>query len=109
MLFAALLPAAAQPEAKPDRTVSIVAERFFFSPSRITVKQGALVEFVLTSEDTEHGFHLAAARVNAVIPQQGKGELRVRFLASKKGKYAFECSRACGAGHNLMRGEVVVK
>lgn len=96
-------------ESKPDRTVAIVAERFFFSPSRVVVKEGALVEFVLSSADTEHGFHLAAARIDAVIPPQGKGELRVRFVASKKGRYVFECSRACGAGHNMMRGEVVVK
>ena len=101
--------AAAAAETRPDRTVAIAAERFFFSPSRITVKQGALVEFVLSSEDTEHGFHFEAAGVDAVIPQQGKGDLRVRFLATKKGRFAFECSRACGAGHNMMRGEVVVK
>lgn len=108
-ILAMLLLAAAPPETKPDRTVSIAAERFFFSPSRITVKQGTLVEFVLTSEDTEHGFLFAAASVNAVIPQQGKGELRVKFRALKRGKYPFECSRACGAGHTMMRGEVVVK
>jgi len=96
-------------ERKPDRTIHIVAERFTFSPSRIVVKEGSIVELVLTSEDTDHGFHLAAANVNAAIPQQGKGELKVRFAATKKGRYPFECSRACGAGHNLMRGELIVK
>ncbi|MBI1787461.1 MAG: cupredoxin domain-containing protein [Acidobacteria bacterium] len=96
-------------ERKPDRTISIVAERFYFSPSRIVVKEGALVEFVVASEDTDHGFRIPAAGIDAAIPQQGKGELRVRFVAARKGKYPFECSRACGAGHNLMRGEIVVK
>ncbi len=32
-ILAMLLLAAAPPETKPDRTVSIAAERFFFSPS----------------------------------------------------------------------------
>lgn len=93
----------------PDRVVNIVAERFTFSPSQIVVKKGELVEFVIVSDDTDHGFNLAAAGIDAAIPQQGKGELRIRFLAGVNGRFGFECSRACGAGHNLMRGFVVVE
>ncbi|MEO8097721.1 MAG: cupredoxin domain-containing protein [Acidobacteriota bacterium] len=93
----------------PDRVVNIIAERFTFSPSRVTVKQGELVEFVIVSDDTDHGFNIAAAGIDAAIPQQGKGELRLRFLAGVRGRFGFECSRACGAGHNLMRGFIVVE
>ena len=57
--------AVAVPQTKPDRTIHIVAERFFFTPARIVVKQGSVVELILTSEDTDHGFRLAAANVNA--------------------------------------------
>ncbi len=98
-----------QPRKQPDRTVHISAERFSFSPSLVKVKQGTEVEFVVTSEDTDHGFRIPAAGIDGVIPQQGKGELRVRFLAKEKGRYVFECSRPCGAGHNLMRGAIVVE
>lgn len=94
---------------KPARTISIVAERFFFSPSKIRLKEGETVEFVLTSDDTDHGFHVPAAGIDVAIPPSGKGEARIRFTASKKGTFKFECSRACGAGHNLMRGEIIVK
>src|SRR5262245_58152608 len=86
---------------KPDRTVTIVAERFSFNPSRIKVKQGTDLELVITSDDTEHGFRLEAAGIDGIVPQPGKGELRVRFLAKQKGRFVFECSRPCGAGHNL--------
>src|SRR6185369_6681430 len=96
-------------ERKPDRVVSILAERFTYNPSRITVKQGELVEFVLTSDDTDHGFKIPAAGIDVAIPQQGMGEARVRFLAKEKGTFVFECSRACGAGHHLMRGTLVVR
>ena len=89
--------------------VSIVTERFAFSPSRIRVKQGSLVELVVTSDDTDHGFRLPGANVDVAIPQQGKGEVRIRFLANKKGVFPFECSRPCGAGHNLMRGSIEVE
>lgn len=94
---------------KADRVISIVAERFTFNPSKITVKQGELIEFVLTSDDTDHGFRIPSAGIDVAIPQSSKGEARVRFIAKEKGTFAFECSRPCGAGHNLMRGTIIVK
>jgi len=97
------------PERKPDRVISIAAERFTFSPSKVTVKQGELVELVLTSDDTDHGFRIPDAKIDVAIPQQGKGEARVRLVLNRKGRYTFECSRPCGAGHNLMRGVIEVK
>ena len=33
----------------------------------------------------------------------------VLFEAVEAGRYAFECSRLCGAGHNFMRGAIVVE
>jgi cytochrome c oxidase subunit II len=99
----------ARPNVKADKVVSISAERFAFSPSKIKLKQGMVVEFVITSEDTDHGFRVPIANIDAAIPQQGKGELKIRFVAKDKGVFPFECSRACGAGHNLMRGTIVVE
>ena len=100
-----------QPEAnkKPDRVISINAERFAFNPSKITVKQGQLIEIVLTSDDTDHGFRMTGSGIDVAIPPQSRGEVRVRFLAKEIGKFVFECSRPCGAGHNLMRGVIEVK
>jgi cytochrome c oxidase subunit 2 len=109
-LTAAWLATAAQDDGrKPDKVVSITAERFTFSPSRIKVKQGQLVEFVITSDDTDHGFRIPGVNIDVAIPQQGRGEVRVRFMAREKGTFAYECSRPCGAGHNLMRGTLVVE
>jgi len=104
-----LLQAQNDAERKPDRVISISAERFTFNPSKVTVKQGELVEFVLTSEDTDHGFRVPGAGIDVAIPPLGRGEARVRFIAREKGKFVFECSRPCGAGHNLMRGTIEVK
>jgi cytochrome c oxidase subunit 2 len=100
---------AAVADSKPDKVIAISAERFTFSPSKIKLKQGAVVEFVVTSEDTDHGFRIPKANIDAAVPPQGKGELRIRFIAKEKGVYAFECSRPCGAGHNLMRGTIIVE
>ena len=101
--------AAEEPAAKPDKVISITAERFTFSPSKIRVRKGMIVELVITSDDTDHGFRISRANIDVAIPQRGKGEVRVKFVATEKGEYVFDCSRACGAGHNLMRGRIVVE
>jgi cytochrome c oxidase subunit 2 len=104
-----ILCASAFGQEPPVRKISIVAERFTFNPSKITVKQGEVIEFVISSDDTDHGFRIPSAGIDVAIPQANKGEARVRFVAREKGNIVFECSRPCGAGHNLMRGTIVVK
>ena len=94
---------------QPVRRIRVTAERFSFTPSRIKVRTGTIVEIVAESEDTSHGFHLADAGIDTEIPARGKGELLVRFVAAQAGTYYFECSRPCGAGHNTMRGTIVVE
>ena len=91
------------------RVIPMVAERFHFVPSQIRVKAGTVVELRIYSEDTNHGFRIPAAGIDQVIPKRGKGELKVTFHADKPGRYDFECSKPCGAGHNMMRGVIVVE
>jgi cytochrome c oxidase subunit II len=100
----------AQPtEAPAPRVVRIAAERFAFTPSQVTVTPGTTIEFVLTSEDTGHGFRIVGQSVDLTIPKRGRGEASVRFTPPAAGVYVFECSRMCGAGHSFMRGSIVVK
>ena len=73
--------------AKPDRVDLDQAERFAFTPSKIKVKQGELVEFVLTSDDTDHGFRIPGAGIDAAIPQQGKGECGSASSREEKGQF----------------------
>ena len=94
---------------KPDRVISIVAERFSFVPSRIKLKLGETVEFRIRSLDTNHGFFIQGTDANAIVPKRGKGEARVLFRAQRKGVFPFVCSKACGAGHTMMRGHIEVK
>jgi cytochrome c oxidase subunit II len=96
------------PERKVQK-VNVVAERFNFTPSRIKVKQGTLLEIVLTSDDTFHGFRIPSMQINQVIPARGRGSVKVLIDAKKKGSFAFECSRPCGAGHTMMRGVIIVE
>jgi cytochrome c oxidase subunit 2 len=95
-------------EDKPQ-VVRIVAERFTFSPAQIRVKPGTRIEFRLTSGDTNHGFRILGTNVNIVIPKRGRGDATVTFQATEPGRYVFECSKPCGAGHSIMRGEIIVE
>lgn len=98
--------AARQP--KPQ-VVDIVAERFSFTPSEFRVKADAPVEIRLHSDDTNHGFRIIGTEINLIIPKRGKGAAIVTFQPPKPGRYVFECSKLCGAGHAFMRGTLIAE
>ncbi len=91
------------------KVVRVLAERFTFTPSEIKVKRGTVIEFRLSSDDTNHGFHIVGSDANAIIPKRGRGEATLTFRAETPGRYTFECSKMCGAGHNFMRGTITVE
>jgi cytochrome c oxidase subunit 2 len=95
--------------AAQSEVIEIVAERFSFAPSEFRVKAGAPVEIRLRSDDTDHGFRILDTDVNVRIPKRGKGRATVTFLPPSPGRYTFECSHVCGAGHAFMRGTIVVE
>jgi cytochrome c oxidase subunit II len=94
---------------QPRRVVRITAERFTFTPSEVVVDAGEEFELRLKSDDTAHGFRLVGTTVNLVIPKRGRNELVTVVRLTEPGRYTFECSRMCGAGHNFMRGVLVVR
>jgi cytochrome c oxidase subunit 2 len=102
-----LLARGAQPQADaPRQVVEISAERFTFTPSEVRTKAGTTLEIRLRSDDTAHGFHIVGTDVDLELPKRGKGVATVTFTP-KAGRYTFECSRLCGAGHEFMRGVIV--
>ena len=96
------------PQAKPQ-VVDIDAERFSFTPSEFHVKADAPVEIRLRSDDTDHGFRILGTDINVIIPKRGKGTATVTFQPPKPGRYVFECSKVCGAGHAFMRGTLIAE
>jgi cytochrome c oxidase subunit 2 len=91
-----------------DQVVDVTAERFSFTPSEIRVKSGTRLQIRLSSEDTDHGFRIPDTDIDVRIPKRNRGTITVTFDAAKPGRYAFQCSHVCGAGHSFMRGEIVV-
>jgi cytochrome c oxidase subunit II len=109
MAVALLMPGANAGSQTQRRVVRVSAERFAFTPSRIVVDAGDEIEMRVSSDDTAHGFRIAGTSVNVVIPKRGRGEVSVSFRAPEPGRYVFECTRMCGAGHHFMRGELLVR
>jgi cytochrome c oxidase subunit 2 len=109
MAVALLMPGANAGSQTQRRVVRVSAERFAFTPSRIVVDAGEEIEMRVSSDDTAHGFRIAGTSVNVVIPKRGRGEVSVSFRAPEPGRYVFECTRMCGAGHHFMRGELLVR
>jgi cytochrome c oxidase subunit 2 len=95
-------------ESQDSRVIEIAAERFTFTPSEIRVKAGTRLEIRLESDDTAHGFHIVGTDVDIELPKRGRGVATVMFQP-KAGRYTFECSRVCGAGHEFMRGVIIAE
>jgi cytochrome c oxidase subunit 2 len=94
--------------AQAEQTVDVTAERFTFTPSEIRVKAGTRLQIRLTSDDTDHGFKIPDTDIDVRIPKRNRGATTVTFDAKAPGRYTFQCSHVCGAGHSFMRGEIVV-
>ena len=110
VMVVALLGATAQtPKPSGPVVIRVSAERFAFTPSEIVVERGTVVEFHLTSEDTDHGFRIIGTDVNVEIPKRRRGETVVTYTADTAGRFVIECTRPCGAGHTAMRAMLVVK
>lgn len=92
---------------RPRLVASVVAERFSFTPSEIRAPAGAPVELRIRSNDTMHGFRIVGHGIDVAVPKRRQGEAVVVFEPPAPGRYRFECSRVCGAGHGFMRGEIV--
>lgn len=91
------------------RVIEITAERFQFWPSEVVVREGEEVELRLRSDDTIHGFRILGSGTNLQVPKRGHGYATARFMGSRPGRFTFECNRLCGAGHDFMRGVIVVR
>jgi len=91
------------------QAIDITVERFSFTPSEFRVKAGVPVEIRLRSDDTNHGFRILGTDINITIPKRGKGVGTVIFQPPSTGRYVFECSKLCGAGHSFMRGTLIAE
>jgi cytochrome c oxidase subunit 2 len=93
--------------AEQPRVVTIVAKRYEFSPSEITLRQGETVKLQLTSQDVTHGFFAKPLGIDeAIVP--GK-TTEVVVTPKTPGRYTTICDHFCGVGHGRMKMTIVVE
>lgn len=110
LAFVGALPPTQEPAHEPQvQTVDVSAERFTFTPSQIKTTVGTTLRIRLRSDDTTHGFRIVGTGTNIEIPKRGRDTTTVDFTPEHAGRYEFQCSKLCGAGHAFMRGVIVVK
>ena len=98
---------AAAPQADPQ-IVNVVAKRFEFEPSTITVSVGQPVRLLVRSADGVHGIEIKKFKVSKDIPRGGEAVV-INFTPTTTGEFPIMCSEYCGDGHDDMRGMLVVQ
>jgi len=95
----------AQAPARP-KVIKIVAKRFEYTPSHVTLKKGEPVMLELTTRDVVMGFNLPDFGLRAdMVPDQ---VTRLPFVPDKTGTFTFLCDIFCGSGHEEMQGSITV-
>jgi cytochrome c oxidase subunit II len=82
------------------KTISITAQRFYFSPNEITVKKGQEVTLVIESKDVTHGLVVEDLGVRTEVKKGGSAE--VKFTPETVGTFEGKCAHFCGKGHGSM-------
>jgi cytochrome c oxidase subunit II len=77
------------------------------APPTIHIPKGSQVTFYVTSRDIIHGFYLEDHSINLEVIPGNIARGTVNF--NKPGTYKIICDQYCGAGHQIMYGQVVVE
>jgi cytochrome c oxidase subunit II len=97
--------AASQPQAK-TKVISVVAKKFEYSPSQISLKLGETVVLEFISQDIVMGFNAPDFKTRAdIIPGI---KTHVTLTPNKVGEFTFYCDIFCGDGHENMTGTINV-
>jgi cytochrome c oxidase subunit II len=95
-------------EIEPGRyRVVMTAQMWFFEPNQVTVPAGSEVEFVMTSRDVLHGFHLEGSNINVMLIPGRVARGVATF--DEPGEYRFVCHEYCGIAHHIMFGSLTVE
>lgn len=99
--------ALAQTQSVTQRTFSVVASRYTFTPPRIEVFQGDVVRIELRTDDIAHSLTIDDYRVaKRVMPGQ---TVTFEFRAEHAGTFPFYCDLKAEDGCRAMRGDLIVR
>jgi len=89
-----------------ERSFSVAAKKYAFSPGSIEVNQDDLVRITLTSDDIPHSFTIDKYRIAKRV-EPGRSVV-FEFRADQPGRFPIYCNLAIDERCREMRGELVV-
>lgn len=97
----------AQQEEPREKTITINAQQFSYTPGTIEVNKGDRITIRLISTDVHHGLYIDGYELSTDARPGQDGSLT--FVADETGKFAMRCSVTCGPFHPYMIGYLKVK
>jgi cytochrome c oxidase subunit 2 len=100
-------------EAGKEYDLYVTAQMWSFVPfatlpnKELVIKQGAHINFYVTSIDVQHGFMIESTNINMQILPGQVSKLGHTF--DKAGSFNLICHEFCGSGHHTMYGTIVVE
>ena len=89
-----------------ERVIPVVARKFVFLPSTITLKRGEPVVLEFTAPEVVMGFSIPALKLRTdIVPGQ---VARLPLVPEREGTFDFLCDVFCGDGHEGMAGQLIV-
>lgn len=89
------------------REITLDAKKFAFTPAKIEVFEGDVVQLTLVSADIPHSFTVDAYKI-AKRAEPGK-PVTFEFLCDKPGTFRFYCNLTIDDGCKRMAGELIVR
>jgi len=88
------------------KVIQVVAQRFVFTPSEITLKKGETVTLEFVTRDVLMGFNAPDFSTRTDLAPGMTAH--VTLTPAKTGTFTFLCDVFCGAGHENMNGTIKV-
>ena len=93
--------------------VAVIARRWEFFPSTITVRKDVPVKIHITTVDVPHGFSLPDFSQGSWVVSSDKlkkGEIvTFTYTFPDAGEFTYACNVFCGTGHTEMKGKIIVE
>lgn len=89
------------------REITLDANKFAFSPAKIEVFEGDVVQITFVPADIPHSFTVDAYKI-AKRAEPGK-PVTFEFLCDKPGTFRFYCNLTIDDGCKKMAGELIVR
>ncbi len=106
LALAAVLPAASVRAAPASSTIELRVSRRGFEPSRLSLRRGESVRFVVSSADDEHCFAIDALRVEKRV-RAGRAT-RFELTPERSGVFPYYCCLESGEAAKVERGQLTV-